>query len=184
MPLTRRRLLGSGVAQLALYVLPGCWSGADSASDATPDDAAADADATGEPTDVAVADAEAEAEASPCASTRCPRDTRTLILPFAQYPALAQVGGSVLVEDPRYADPACGLDFVIVAQPSAGQFVAFQGACTHACCTVGFTGNGFACPCHGSTYDLSGQVTLGPATMALQQLSVCSDDCGVFVELP
>lgn len=179
----RRALLGLGAAEIVVHVLPtGCWLSSDD-GDAGPDgsveggtDAGADAVADVTAPDVGM-------EASPCPNTTCVVNAGTLVVPFAQYPALAAVGGSILLEDSRYHDPACGQDFVIVAQPTSGTFVAFQGSCTHACCAINFTGNGFTCPCHGSTFDLTGQVTSGPAPTALQMLSTCADGCGVFVQL-
>lgn len=178
-------LLRAGAAELALHVLPSaCFVGGGQPADAGGGDAeASDAAPEAGAQDVATEQA-LEASPPPCPGTKCTQGARTLVLSFAQYPALGSVGGSVLLEDSRYHDPVCGQDFVIVAQPSAGTFVAFQGSCTHACCAIGFTGTGFSCPCHGSTYDLTGQVTSGPAPTALQELATCVDRCGVFVELP
>ncbi len=180
--MTRRSLLGIGATEVVLHVLPtGCWLGGAPAADAGGDvaiDVTSDVSMTADvmTPDVAV-------EASPCPNTVCIVNASTLVIPFSEQPELATVGGSVLLEDSRYHDPACGQDFVIVAQPTAGTFVAFQGSCTHACCAIGFTGNGFTCPCHGSTFDLTGQVTSGPAPTALQMLATCTDGCGVFVQL-
>jgi cytochrome b6-f complex iron-sulfur subunit len=61
---------------------------------------------------------------------------------------------------------------LLVDRPSDTQFNALAATCTHAGCTVsGFdTSNSqFVCPCHGSRYDLNGQVVQGPAPTALQQ---------------
>ncbi len=44
----------------------------------------------------------------------------------------------------------------VVTQPSAGQFKAFDGTCTHQGCPVTKVQNGhIECPCHGSMFDLS-----------------------------
>jgi cytochrome b6-f complex iron-sulfur subunit len=40
---------------------------------------------------------------------------------------------------------------------------AFNASCLHLGGHVGPTSTGFACPCHGSQYDLNGTVTVGPA---------------------
>jgi len=122
-------------------------------------------------------------DSGPCKET-CSTNSKTLTLSFAKYPKLKKVGGSALVQATGYSDPACQQDFVIVAQVSAGKYVAFSGSCTHACCTVSFTGSEFACPCHGSTYDTNGDVTGGPAPAPLPKLEVCSDACGVYVAIP
>ncbi|MDR3625751.1 MAG: ubiquinol-cytochrome c reductase iron-sulfur subunit [Ignavibacteriaceae bacterium] len=61
---------------------------------------------------------------------------------------------------------------LLVDHPSGNQFTALSSICTHAGCTVsGFDSgsNQFVCPCHGSRYDLSGNVVQGPASQALPQ---------------
>ncbi|MBK5296938.1 MAG: ubiquinol-cytochrome c reductase iron-sulfur subunit [Vicinamibacteria bacterium] len=43
-------------------------------------------------------------------------------------------------------------------------FAAVSAVCTHLGCTVRHVeGEGFVCPCHGSRFDLEGQVRQGPA---------------------
>jgi cytochrome b6-f complex iron-sulfur subunit len=50
---------------------------------------------------------------------------------------------------------------------------AITAVCTHLGCTVASAGaGGFACPCHGSEYDIQGNVTQGPAPRALRHLLV------------
>lgn len=108
-----------------------------------------------------------------------------MTFPFSKYPQLKNVGGSASSSAPGYSDPSCQLDVVIVAQPSAGAYVAVSAACPHQCCPVSFNEarTEFVCPCHGSTFDLNGAVTGGPAPNGLQKLSVCVDECGVNVSL-
>lgn len=67
---------------------------------------------------------------------------------------------------------------VIITQPTAGTFVGLSAVCTHQGCTVAPDGDHLACPCHGSTFDLEGAATQGPATEALVtfELSVDGDD--------
>ncbi|MDF1501714.1 Rieske (2Fe-2S) protein [Roseisolibacter sp. H3M3-2] len=61
---------------------------------------------------------------------------------------------------------------VVVINTAAG-YRAFSSICTHEQCTVGtFTGSRIVCPCHGSQYDTSGAVVVGPATRALAQYAV------------
>ena len=73
-----------------------------------------------------------------------------------------------------------------MVQESAGKYAALSAACSHQCCTVGYVKStkGFLCPCHGSTFSATGQVTGGPAPTGLQKLSVCADACGVYVTVP
>ena len=86
------------------------------------------------------------------------------------------------VTDPanaRLNDPAFGYVYgaagqVIVAKTTAGTYVALAAACTHQGTSVQFqTGSSqFRCPNHGSVFSLSGSVTMGPASVALQSYTV------------
>lgn len=49
-------------------------------------------------------------------------------------------------------------------------FSALSLVCTHLGCTVESKTDGFACPCHGSRFDLQGNVTRGPAGKPLNPL--------------
>lgn len=51
-------------------------------------------------------------------------------------------------------------------------FSALSLVCTHLGCTVEASPSGFACPCHGSKFDLGGNVTRGPAGKPLTKLRV------------
>jgi cytochrome b6-f complex iron-sulfur subunit len=56
---------------------------------------------------------------------------------------------------------------------SRGGKVRVQTAvCTHLGCTVNLAETGYACPCHGSTYDLEGFNTGGPAPKPLVYFKV------------
>ena len=55
-----------------------------------------------------------------------------------------------------------------VMRTGSSKFLALSTLCTHKKCDVDFTGDGFECPCHGSTYDKSGKVTNGPAKKNLK----------------
>ncbi|SED08758.1 thiosulfate dehydrogenase [quinone] large subunit [Amycolatopsis tolypomycina] len=59
-----------------------------------------------------------------------------------------------------------------LVRPSADTFLAFLATCTHQGCPVTPAGAGFRCPCHGSSFDGTGQVTGGPATRALTSVPV------------
>lgn len=69
---------------------------------------------------------------------------------------------------------AAGENRVVVAQPIAGQFVAYSAACTH----VGFDvevqeGLRLQCPAHGSQFDAAdGSVLRGPAGVPLATVPV------------
>ena len=51
-------------------------------------------------------------------------------------------------------------------------FSALSLVCTHLGCTLKNEVQGFACPCHGSRFDMNGNVLHGPATKHLQTLRV------------
>jgi cytochrome b6-f complex iron-sulfur subunit len=53
---------------------------------------------------------------------------------------------------------------------SQSGFSALSMVCTHLGCTVENRADGFACPCHGSRFDLQGNVTRGPAGKPLNLL--------------
>jgi cytochrome b6-f complex iron-sulfur subunit len=58
----------------------------------------------------------------------------------------------------------------LVTRTGATTFTALTAQCTHEACVVSsFTGQTFVCPCHGSEFDTSGRVVLGPASLPLRQ---------------
>jgi cytochrome b6-f complex iron-sulfur subunit len=77
----------------------------------------------------------------------------------SDFAGLATINQPVLIDGLRAAK-----------RTSASTFVAWSRLCTHEGTPVNVTGNGFVCPNHGSRFDNSGTVTLGPATQALVQL--------------
>lgn len=59
---------------------------------------------------------------------------------------------------------------ILVDHPLGNTFNALSSICTHQGCLVSAfdAGSGqFVCPCHGSRYDVNGQVTQGPASVPL-----------------
>jgi Rieske Fe-S protein len=63
---------------------------------------------------------------------------------------------------------------IVVTQPTAGNFKAFDAICTHQGCLVSKVTNGvIMCPCHGSTYSVvDGSVRTGPATQPLKPAAI------------
>ena len=49
---------------------------------------------------------------------------------------------------------------------------AMSMVCTHLGCIVTKSGEGFSCPCHGSSFDNDGEVKAGPAPRGLRWLKV------------
>jgi nitrite reductase/ring-hydroxylating ferredoxin subunit len=71
---------------------------------------------------------------------------------------------------------------IIIAQPTAGQVLAFSAVCTHMSCTVAPSSSGkeLDCPCHGSKYDATtGAVISGPAPKSLPSFAVKVDNGSV-----
>ena len=60
---------------------------------------------------------------------------------------------------------------VLVVSDARG-IAAISLVCTHLGCIVSRTEQGFACPCHGSTFDAGGEVRGGPAPRPLRWLEV------------
>ena len=75
------------------------------------------------------------------------------------------VGGSI--------DATINGEPALIAQPTAGQVVAFSAVCTHQQCVVAAAGSEFDCPCHGSKFDAAtGDVINGPALQPLSAIPV------------
>lgn len=66
-----------------------------------------------------------------------------------------------------YRDPANGDPDILVRQPG-GALSAHSAICTHAGCTVQYSGGELVCPCHGSIFNAAtGAVIQGPAVAPL-----------------
>ncbi|MEJ8278874.1 Rieske (2Fe-2S) protein [Pseudonocardia spirodelae] len=143
-PLTRRRLL-AGAGAAAACCAAGC------ATYGTPREQPAPAPAA--PTGAAPASA----------PTAAPPSTATP-------PAGLAATGDIPVGSGR----VFAAEKVVVTQPTAGTFVAFDAVCTHAGCLVDQVSDaGIACPCHGSVFDTTDGAPLdGPATAPLAQRAV------------
>jgi len=80
--------------------------------------------------------------------------------------ALTQVGGALYIPHPTDFNP------IMVVRISTTEVAAFSTTCTHAGCQVDLPeGTTINCPCHGSQYNLHGQVTGGPAEADLEPFS-------------
>lgn len=60
----------------------------------------------------------------------------------------------------------------VFIETQAGKVRVQTAVCTHLGCTVNMVETGYACPCHGSTYDRHGLNTGGPAPLPLVYFSV------------
>ncbi|WP_026995266.1 QcrA and Rieske domain-containing protein [Flectobacillus major] len=89
----------------------------------------------------------------------------TLDLTASDFATLKDNGKALIVGD------------VIVAKTKTGDYIAVAKACTHEGTTINFLSdqNKFKCPNHGSEFDTSGSVLLGPAATALKQYKASFD---------
>lgn len=83
------------------------------------------------------------------------------------------VFGTLSNPTPVVVVTAAGVKHAIaVVQDSPQQVHALYTMCTHKHCPLDVEDDGFVCSCHGSTFDLHGRVTNGPAKEALTSLPV------------
>jgi len=94
---------------------------------------------------------------------------------LGEYPELEVVGGMSIV----MVDGGPTLAVVRLAESGDDAFAALDGLCTHAGCTLsGFDDDAdeLYCNCHGSSFDLDGEVTAGPAESPLGTYPVTHDE--------
>ena len=147
---TRRAILaGAGAAGLA-GVLAACGGGesGEPAAGGSPAGSATNPPVSGSP-----GPASPTAAASPSAGAG--EGIKTSDVP---------VGGGIVVENRG----------IVVTQPTAGTFKAFDATCTHQGCEVASVSSGkITCPCHGSQFNIAdGSVARGPAHAPLAAKSV------------
>lgn len=87
----------------------------------------------------------------------------------ASGPAAPTVGAIKVGDIPVGGGKVFDAEKVVVTQPKAGEFKAFDATCPHQGCVVSGVVNGtIDCPCHGSKFDMTtGAVKAGPATAPL-----------------
>lgn len=60
-------------------------------------------------------------------------------------------------------------DFIVINK--GGKTKVLSSKCTHLGCKINeFANNQLLCPCHGSTFDLNGNATKGPAVIPLENM--------------
>ena len=76
------------------------------------------------------------------------------------------------------------LDYDIAIQKQKdGSFIALLMRCTHADNGVNYTGSGYICNLHGSTFDAKGNVTQGPAERPLKQMKIEVNSTNIIIHL-
>jgi Rieske Fe-S protein len=88
--------------------------------------------------------------------------------------AATVLGATSAVEVGGGAKFPVGEGTVIVTQPQAGEFVAFDARCTHQGCVVSGVSEGeIRCGCHGAKFDIAtGEVRGGPAESPLKAVKI------------
>ena len=101
-------------------------------------------------------------------------------LPLSEHPALAEVGGQEAVSVPE------ALLEVVVAQPTAGCWIAVWRVCTHGACEVAWEAETreIVCPCHQSRFSEDGLVLEGPATEDLRAFPVARQGDSLWIWRP
>lgn len=62
-----------------------------------------------------------------------------------------------------------------------GKIEVYSTVCTHLGCNVSFSKEGFVCPCHGSKFNISGNVIKGPATKPLKKIKFKTKTDGIEI---
>ncbi|MEV7203023.1 Rieske (2Fe-2S) protein [Streptomyces griseoluteus] len=142
-PATRRTLLATGAATLAVCCV-GCGADGDGSS--------------------------ASASASPAGETASASGTSDSGISDSgtSDSGDGQALGSVS-EIPEGGGKIFAAQKVVVTQPTKGEYKAFSAICSHQGCTLNRVADGTVyCPCHGSRFRISdGSVAEGPATQPL-----------------
>jgi len=63
------------------------------------------------------------------------------------------------------------------------EYTAFLMLCTHNDCELEATAKMLVCPCHGSEFDLKGEVTEGPAEKPLMEFNVVVNENEIKIDL-
>jgi Rieske Fe-S protein len=89
---------------------------------------------------------------------------------LSTFPALGSNGGSVRLSSSGFNLEGGTFRPIIINRISASEYAVLDSQCTHAGCTVDAYSSSSGvinCPCHGSQYDIRGNVVQGPAPLAL-----------------
>ena len=99
-------------------------------------------------------------------------ETITVDLSLSENSALLVVGGSLAL-----GSNVIDSKGILLYRQSDTNVLAFSRNCTHNSCTIDSFQNGTStCPCHGSQFNTSGNVVVGPAVNPLPQYSAAIAD--------
>ena len=108
------------------------------------------------------------------AAVRMTPENGRLRLAVRNHPSLDRPGGHLKVAADGIAHP-----IYVIAQED-DSYLALSSECTHLKCTVEFQGARIVCPCHGSTFDRTGDVLAGPAERPLSRYPARLREDGVL----
>jgi Rieske Fe-S protein len=97
------------------------------------------------------------------------------IVPASILAELSVAGSYIKVYIAGHANP------IFLFQGEGGELTALLSTCSHSGCEVKKLRTKFECPCHGSEYDLHGNVLRGPAPEPLQAFRVVRTEA--FIEI-
>lgn len=86
--------------------------------------------------------------------------TEDFTVKISEVPELQEIGKTALVD-------AGTLRPIAITHIAEGDFIVTGTECNHQHCGVTRSGDGWRCPCHGSTFTLEGDLLGGPATAGL-----------------
>jgi Rieske Fe-S protein len=151
-PLASRRIVFQGLSALGVAtVLAGCGGDDEPSSSSPTTEPSSPSDSSSSP-------------AEPPPSSASPSRTKKPAGPTLATTDEIPVGGGIVLMDER----------IVIAQPTAGEFVAWSAICKHEGETVGSVeDNVIICPYHGSRYDAAtGDVVGGPAPSGLDPVQI------------
>jgi Rieske Fe-S protein len=97
----------------------------------------------------------------------------------AGYTFVTGVGALAGKTSAYFNHPTGGLSLLLNL---GGQWKAFSATCTHAPCTVGYTGSQIQCPCHGGLFNpADGSVISGPPPTRLPEYGVLVQSNNLYV---
>jgi cytochrome b6-f complex iron-sulfur subunit len=99
-------------------------------------------------------------KSSSTSSAQGPSVNFTLDLSQTSNSALNTVGGSVAANG------------VVVICSATNTYNALAQSCTHQGCSLSYSSNKMVCPCHGGSFDMSGNVVSGPPSVPIKKYSV------------
>lgn len=100
-----------------------------------------------------------------------------VVLSVAEFDDAARGERILVVEAEEMRDP------ILLIRVERAVYRALSSVCTHQGCHVRPAGGFLQCPCHGSTYDLEGEVVRGPAPAPLYEYPVTFDNGMIKIEV-